>query len=1413
MKPISEYLKDKKLNKRWRNFVFVCATLVITITICLLILPAITMESVLICDIEHEHVDSCYEQVPKDVVYVCGKSEHIHDETCYTEEVLSCTIDEHSHIDDCIEKTMVEEVISLFSTNEEITMDANNVATIEESATQTQPILFNDYITAVNLSYSTDGGFTWNEVTNGEVKLNDTLNFSLEYEIPGGVLSTTNNIITYKIPQEINLLNGFEDFVYNKSGVVIGTYTIDTDGNITISFYEEYATKNANGQSIVGNIGFTSLVSNLASDNSSNVVIHFNSKVSVEIDITDKYTTTGDLDVQKTSAIIDTVNNVVEYTILVSSQNVFTDNMTNGIKYYNNFKVVDKNGNQVVVSNTSGGNYTPNENDTTLNFQLPNLNANSSYTITYNATLSNDFNGEQHVINQIEATTIDNDGNKIKDSDNVTTILTKNMISKTAIQSETEDIINWTIEINKDNVNLNGYILNDVINNKDFNGEVLFTASDGSSFKATLPYTFGDTTNSYKITYTTTKDRLVGEQTVYNKATLLAPDGIEHISQKNVWTTGTYGGSYNPLAKEVNGNNFDNRELLWTVYIDTDNGEIVAPYTLEDKAEYGTHYYRKQDLEKLYQTLNSLGYNFDIVFYTSNNEQKTYSELSENVQYNRFVITFKDTLAKGKQLKFSYTSYVTNQETTSTTTFENKVTLNNKVSQKAKYVEGVNSVRKIDTLDTQGNPITYHEYYGSDFDSSDDDGLLYWTIIGTLPVNTNETIKIVDTLPEGLTIKKLNLEISNIFWGTNFVYRDNKWVLETSGYTIIAEQVGNVLTITLPKELVVNIKGTEIKTKIDAKINEDYEWQGTNNVYEGAFKNDVSFIDENNEEIGNATQTQIVTKNDNDKLLNKTANVEDGTQTSIIPYSIVVNPNGIDVSENSDIIQLNDTLNYYGFMYEITISLVPNSVKVYRLNSEGGKEELSSSMYSYNYTTVTPDENYNPHQNNISFDLPDNIPLVVEYSYKIYGEKGKAIYNLENSASLMTKNGPLTSSGSKISIILSSSAASADTKGFSIIKVDKNNKAIVLPNVSFNVYEWNGSEYVLVIEDGNSVFTTNEYGEIVIKSIKQNTAYKIVEISTLDGYLSIDPFYIIVNNSDTDTYPITIPNDFSGINCILETPLYVENERPITSIYVNKVWLDSNGVVLENPPDSITVELLRYAIPSDIYATIPKGDINLSVNYGASKWQIWNEEEKVIKSNSFVRLYIDFNSTSWKDNIPTVTLNGNILELQNERDDNYDNGEQFIYEFIPTEDGVLNIYTNDYSQEYWNYTIEIIESNESVDFDYTPYKDETYIESIVLNKNNNWEYTWKSLSAIGKNNNNEYVYYVYYVKENPLTSYKAEITKNSNISYTITNKQINVDNQYELPSTGGIGLRLYLTLAFIFVIIILFLLWLNNKKK
>lgn len=125
----SENRIKKNPRSVWRSIVTVLAAIAVFTTTYALIIPAITWERTLICEVEehthtaecyadgdmssgtlicdkeeHKHTDLCFDALPDyGLNYSCGLDEHTHNEDCYRADgTLGCTIPEHEHGSECI---------------------------------------------------------------------------------------------------------------------------------------------------------------------------------------------------------------------------------------------------------------------------------------------------------------------------------------------------------------------------------------------------------------------------------------------------------------------------------------------------------------------------------------------------------------------------------------------------------------------------------------------------------------------------------------------------------------------------------------------------------------------------------------------------------------------------------------------------------------------------------------------------------------------------------------------------------------------------------------------------------------------------------------------------------------------------------------------------------------------------------------------------------------------------------------------------------------------------------------------------------------------------------------------------------------------------------------------------------------
>ena len=112
---LREYVRQSKQRRRWHRLTAVLATAAAVLTLCVMVLPAVTLENTpqaLACQLDlHTHTDSCYDEEGE---LVCGYADfvaHTHDSSCYGEDgTLICPLEErkpHTHTESCYQETEV----------------------------------------------------------------------------------------------------------------------------------------------------------------------------------------------------------------------------------------------------------------------------------------------------------------------------------------------------------------------------------------------------------------------------------------------------------------------------------------------------------------------------------------------------------------------------------------------------------------------------------------------------------------------------------------------------------------------------------------------------------------------------------------------------------------------------------------------------------------------------------------------------------------------------------------------------------------------------------------------------------------------------------------------------------------------------------------------------------------------------------------------------------------------------------------------------------------------------------------------------------------------------------------------------------------------------------------------------------
>lgn len=588
------YLRKYARMRRWQKIVMAMAALVVFVTTYALILPAITLESQTYCGYEtgnseqtmvltctvseegHVHQESCYEL---QAVSEGGKPVHEHTEQCFLKPDSVAESDGtweqvnyHAMLngvqgeDDAViagdqpggterewnDPAADDAGISEDGIREENTdcsrpaaaqmngsPDENSYSAARMMSGTSTPRLLADpqdpydmspYITTVNIQHRKTDHDLWEDIKNGTVQTGDQLRFDISYELPGKTLDPEHRTIHYQLPDQFEIIKADSGTVLDGSNAEVGTYVIETDGKVSITFSDNYVTQNANGSKINGHIAFESSVDGIKRKQDGSITIPF--KEEINLTVKDPK---GDIKVEKESYDVDTVDGTMKYRIRVISTTgtfdlvVLTDTFNSKIERTDDaIEIADKSGNTVTPVSQSAG-----SNGFTLT--LPQMTQNSEYVITYNAKLSaggmSDLSKGRTVegTNHAEVSSRDSEDLTITSEDSVTDKFTKKLIEKYG-EFNGDGTIQWTITVNGigdkyARIDLSGWKVSDEVDGAPLGSgtQVVITPdplTGTGSVTTNLPYTFpqGSKVDKYTITYVTA-DSVKG-----NKGILTAPD-------------------------------------------------------------------------------------------------------------------------------------------------------------------------------------------------------------------------------------------------------------------------------------------------------------------------------------------------------------------------------------------------------------------------------------------------------------------------------------------------------------------------------------------------------------------------------------------------------------------------------------------------------------------------------------------------------------------------------------------------------------------------------------------------------------------------------------------------------------------------------------------------------------------------
>lgn len=1271
------------------------------------------------------------------------------------------------------------------------------------SATATgNTIDFGQYITKAVVKKIVNG--EWKEAT--EFNNGDQIKTDIEYDIPAGILSTDNRVISYQLPDGVLPQGDLNGVVYSK-GSAVGTYTISSTGLIEITFNEDFVD---NGSRIDGDVGFSGTVS---SDNTKvdKDIIFGGKGGTIIIKKEEETPETGNINITKEGTLSED-KKTIEYKVKVSTVNgtkktVTVKDYLKNATYKKNVVIKDKDGKTVSGNVVYNETKAPAESSFEIK-DLPELKAGEWYELTYSAAVGE---GQADGTNIVENTASANDKSKW-----VQVRVSEPVIKKDGSYSEDTGKIKWIITVYGEGDSLDGYTLSDILDGKKLPDGYNATLNGE---EITLPYTFGkgsDGKHTFEIVYETDVPDKAGK--VKNKAELTKGDkGYSSDATVNVTKRDWDISKISTGQEAVEGGK--TRRFSWKSSITLPGNAInsLGTFTYEDTIKNGSldseHYGIRSELQQAIEKSINIKY-----LVNDNGQMRDQTDrlkdcsswLSYTITYKNadgaevnddskkvksFIITFKadpnsDKKYAGKLIEFEYQTIgnIENIPVGETETFYNSGKMGGKeVTGNVSYK---NPVRLIKQSGVEGSLTRPDEkwwntayqwngaYSGEQKEAKLGEGkYIYYRILidpedrGTGP---KTPIILTDTLPEGTEFVKgsgyalYSNAACNAVWRTNTDITDPEFSVGN----------GNVLTITLKENSYYLENENKIAIYYAVKITDNTKLDGTGTA---TFTNKVVWGDREASTDTDIKKNHEVIEKTGSQRTEKDSKTGAERPKDIVDYSIVINPNAEDLDDESDTLVLKDVLKYDAKQLN-AINLDLSTVKLYVYDATKEDKcgaEIDASRYVIEYNDSSSGKR------EFKVTLPDELACVLKYSYQYDRGTTAGDIPISNEAKL----GSHTSKEDSFTLKESTSYANAN-KHIIVFKVDSRDFSKLLSGVKFELYKYENPNWKKVTD-----LTTNKNGRIDISLgdkedslVKHDVLYKIVETETQDGYeVSDKPYYIVsLENKTKDDIWNSISgeiqngelgNSKDNIRTISKNgdAIYITNDY--TSVGVEKKWLNSEGVAIKPGAESVTVKLQRETQTP----TGNKVTIHSKATYGANV-----DKTEVFWVRPGTSMRIRWNMNVDKTGVGTTFtygLEGCTLEW--ELEEGWKNIPTIV---TPPINGDVNIEISQTSYVHWgsggseNNPIEVTYTpgghNSSIDESYNP-------DSVVLNASNNWKHVWKNLVQKDANGN---PYYYKVVEVSNIPGYTVSYTNNDVQSgeVIVTNTRT-TSQEYELPETGGIG--------------------------
>lgn len=1102
------------------------------------------------------------------------------------------------------------------------------------------------WITDVNYEKTTDGK-TWTSIGAGSVTVESGthVRVNLKYTVKPGVLTPTNNTLTYQLPKGLPMPDVVTGNIVDESdkdeagnAKVVGSFTVDTDGKVTLTFTDEKFI----GTDEKGGLPFTGTFKAAVTASADNFEDEKEIKFKDDCILTIKKKT-ADIKISKGSGsplitnrkdgtfvnnyevTVGTTNGTKDPVILTDTLNTNrngenrSDYLKGGKYLVDSFKLykVDASGTKTEIDvpahelKTDG-----NGNPQVVLAPLPALEAGEKYIWNYDVQRDYaDFDKMPNGVAIINNTAKAEAGRNVKDAADAWYTCKTSRIEKKGEYDPKTGRIQWTITVKVPHSFLGSYLLqgckitDDLPDGVKIVGDVkvcndTISAEEFQQNGYTIPAEYGKT--ELKITFETTTPLGGGSVTntaqieTKSKHTFKASDTVnighgDWTLSKSIATRGETP-TWNLSATNKAG---EAEFTLWDVLADAENDQgetkedthYAIAKELDDAIKANLTLTMHDNTRLTYAEAVAAGNIIEMTYYADRDGTKQVNAGDSLPRVRSFSIHVKAGNGQNPVRSISVTGIPTHEErddvpTGEVWTYKNTIHIQG-VSGNDSAEDTYRSYKKFEkgvAAKSSGDETGYLTGSNS-FELSDLSGNnLHYQLVLQTSADDRDEITVTDTLPENVGFKVDNVKIA-LDEGDFVKISDKNVDWATAEY----DKTTRKLTIKISNY---NLSGKEHRIRIQYKVSvsDDPSWKNPS-VGKLIYTNTATW--------GELTETTTTTVTRDVEQVKKTGWQDPGNDRKL-HYQVVINPAGEDLSAGqtrAEKIELWDNISTTNGA--IATGDV-NSVKLYFYDYDETVGVTTGKEVPRNmYRILEADKNGWLHM-----EIPNMAALILVYDCNVKDGSAAASYQVSNTVTL--SNGS-KSSDSGITYQVKADAT-ATTAQFVLRKKDSYS-GVSLKGAEFTIFQYDtvSGRFVPWTGNGTGTLTTDENGQASLAVLDSETAsclkpdvlYKLVETKAPTDYqLDATPHYLLFRKNASaeneqkafakaigqadGTTTLTVDGETVDLNRNVQVgsdagTTTAEYSNVYSKLTVSKLWLDQDTKQPVEPAvDSIHIKVWRY---------------------------------------------------------------------------------------------------------------------------------------------------------------------------------------------------------------------------------------------